>query len=400
MKLSKLANNLKPSATVAITSKAREMRSEGIDVIAFSIGEPDFDTPVHIKTAAKEAIDEGFTKYTAASGIKELREAVCNKFENDNDLKYVPEEVIATSGAKQAISLAIQVMCGDGDEVIVPSPYWVSYPEQVKLAGARPVVVPALEEDGFKFSVDALANAITERTKLLILNSPSNPTGVVYVKDELEAIAELVCSKEIFIISDEVYEKIIYGEEHISIASLGKDIRERTIVVNGVSKTYAMTGWRVGYAAGDVEIISAMVKLQSQLTSHPDSIAQKAAVVALNGPQDEVAKMRAEFEKRRDYIMGRIMDMNVFSCVKPDGAFYIFPGISSLIGKTISGKLIDGSKAFAELLLDEGKVAVVPGIAFGSDAHIRISYAASLEKIEKGMDRISNVVAECLSYMG
>lgn len=390
-KLSKLAEGLKPSATVAITTKAKEMKSKGVDVIAFSIGEPDFDTPEYIKKAARDAIDEGFTKYTPASGIKELREAVCEKFERDNGLGFSPDEIIATSGAKQAISLVIQVMCEAGDEVIVPAPYWVSYPEQVKLSGAKAVVVPALEEDGFKVSADALSSAITERTKLLILNSPSNPTGAVYEKSELEAIRDVVLSKELFVISDEIYEKIIYGMEHVSIASLGKDIKERTIVINGVSKTYAMTGWRLGYAAGDRDIISAMIKMQSQLTSHPDSIAQKAAVAALGGPQDEIAKMREEFEKRRDYIVETIGKMDGFSCARPNGAFYVFPRISSLFGKTISGKPVNSSVDLAELLLDEAKVAVVPGISFGSDDHIRISYATSLEKIKAGMDRIEKV---------
>jgi aspartate aminotransferase len=392
-KLSKLAENLKPSATVAITTKAKEMKSSGIDVIAFSIGEPDFDTPDYIKAAAKKAIDEGFTKYTPASGIKELRDAICKKFEGDNNLKFSPDEIIATSGAKQAISLVIQVMCEAGDEVVIPSPYWVSYPEQVKLTGAKPVIVPALEKDGFKLSVDALASAVTERTKLIILNSPSNPTGVVYDKSELEAISEIVLSKGIFVISDEIYEKIVYGAKHVSIASLGKDIREKTIIVNGVSKTYAMTGWRVGYAAGDKEIISAMIKLQSQLTSHPDSVAQMAALAALEGSQNEVTAMRVEFEKRRDYIVDRVRKIGALSCVKPEGAFYVFPGISSLLGNTIAGRLIENSMDFAELLLDEAKVAVVPGAAFGSDAHIRISYAASLDKIKTGMDRIEEVVS-------
>ncbi len=390
-KLSKLAENLKPSATVAITTKAKEMRSKGIDIIAFSIGEPDFDTPDYIKAAAKKAIDEGFTKYTPASGVKELRDAVCKKFERDNNLKFSPDEIIATSGAKQAISLVLQVMCEAGDEVVIPSPYWVSYPEQVKLTGAKPVIVPASEKDGFKLSVDALAAAVTERTKLIILNSPSNPTGVVYDKSELEAIAEIVLSKGIFVISDEIYEKIVYGVEHVSIASLGKDIKERTIIVNGVSKTYAMTGWRVGYAAGDREIISAMIKLQSQLTSHPDSIAQMAALAAIEGPQDEVTAMRVEFEKRRDYIVDRVRKIGALSCVKPEGAFYVFPGISSIFGKTIAGRVINSSMDFAELLLDEAKVAVVPGAAFGADANIRISYAASLDKIKEGMDRIEQL---------
>jgi aspartate aminotransferase len=390
-KLSKLAENLKPSATVAITTKAKEMRSKGIDVIAFSIGEPDFDTPDYIKAAAKKAIDEGFTKYTPASGVKELRGAICKKFERDNNLKFSPDEIIATSGAKQAISLVLQVMCEAGDEVVIPSPYWVSYPEQVKLTGAKPVIVPASEKDGFKLSVDALAAAVTERTKLIILNSPSNPTGVIYDKSELEAIAEIVLSKGIFVISDEIYEKIVYGAEHVSIASLGKDIKEKTIIVNGVSKTYAMTGWRVGYAAGDREIISAMIKLQSQLTSHPDSIAQMAALAALEGPQDEITAMRVEFEKRRDYIVDRVRKIEALSCVKPEGAFYVFPGISSVLGKTIAGRAINSSMDFAELLLDEAKVAVVPGAAFGADAHIRISYAASLDKIKEGMGRIEQL---------
>lgn len=391
-KLSSLAKNLKSSSTVAIAAKVRDMKAKGIDIISLSIGQPDFDTPGYIKEAAIKAIKDGFTKYTPASGIKELREAVCDKFERDNNLKFAPDQVIMTTGAKHAISLSIQALCGSGDEVIIPSPYWVSYPEQVKLAGAKPVIIPGLEKDGFKISKESLSSAITPKTKLLILNSPSNPAGVVYEKDELESMAEVILSKGIFVISDEIYEKIIYGTSHVSIAGLGADIKEKTIVVNGVSKTYAMTGWRVGYAAGDKEIISAMIKLQSQMTSHPSSIAQKASLAAIEGAEDSVVKMKKEFEKRRDYILERVNELKFFSCVKPGGAFYIFPGITSMIGKTVSGITVNGSKDFADLLLDKARVAVVPGVDFGSDFHIRISYAASIEKIKEGIDRIRNVM--------
>ena len=391
-KLSSLAENLKSSSTVAIAAKVKDMKAKGIDIISLSIGQPDFDTPGCIKEAAIKAIRDGFTKYTPASGMKELREAVCNKFERDNNLRFAPDEVIMTTGAKHAISLSIQALCGPGDEVIIFSPYWVSYPEQVKLAGAKPVIIPGLEKDGFKISKEALSSAITTKTKLLILNSPSNPAGVVYKKDELESMAEVILSKGIFVISDEIYEKIIYGMPHVSIAELGDDIKKKTIVINGVSKTYAMTGWRVGYAAGDKEIISAMVKLQSQMTSHPSSIAQKASIAAIEGTEDSVVKMKKEFEKRRDYILERVNELKFFSCVKPDGAFYIFPGITSLIGKTVSGITVNGSRDFADLLLDKARVAVVPGIDFGSDFHIRISYAASIEKIKEGIARICDVM--------
>ena len=391
-KLSSLAKSLKSSSTVAIAAKVRDMKANGIDIISLSIGQPDFDTPDYIKEAAIKAIKDGFTGYTPASGIKELREAVCSKFKRDNNLKFAPDQVIMTTGAKHAISLSIQALCGPGDEVIIPSPYWVSYPEQVKLAGAKPVIIPGLEKDGFKISKESLSSAITPKTKLLILNSPSNPAGVVYEKDELESMAEVILSKGIFVISDEIYEKIIYGTSHVSIAELGDDIKEKTIVINGVSKTYAMTGWRVGYAAGDKEIISAMVKLQSQMTSHPSSIAQKASLAAIEGTEDSVVKMREEFEKRRDYILERVNELKFFSCVKPCGAFYIFPGITSMIGKTVSGITVNGSRDFADLLLDKARVAVVPGVDFGSDFHIRISYAASVEKIKEGIDRIRDIM--------
>ncbi len=391
-KLSNLAENLKSSSTVAIAAKVKDMKANGIDVISLSIGQPDFDTPGYIKEAAINAIKDGFTGYTPASGIKELRKAVCNKFERDNNLKFVPDEVIMTTGAKHAISLSIQALCGPGDEVVIPSPYWVSYPEQVKLAGAKPVIIPGLEKDGFKISKESLSSAITTKTKLLILNSPSNPAGVVYKKDELESMAEVILSKGIFVISDEIYEKIIYGMPHVSIAELGDDIKKKTIVINGVSKTYAMTGWRVGYAAGDKKIISAMVKLQSQMTSHPSSIAQKASIAAIEGTEDSVVKMKKEFEKRRDYILERVSELKFFSCAKPDGAFYIFPGITSLIGKPVSGITVNGSRDFADLLLTEARVAVVPGSDFGSDFHIRISYAASIEKIKEGIDRIRDIM--------
>ena len=386
-------NNLSPSPTLQIASKAAQMRANGIDVISFSIGEPDFDTPAYVRESAKEAIDNGFTKYTPSAGIKELRKAVSEKFEEDNNLQYNPDgEIMVSSGAKEIIYLALQALCNSGDEVIIPSPYWVSYPEQVKLAGARPVVVPADEKGGFKIDSNALSQAITPRTKLLILNSPNNPTGAVYKKAELEQLCSVIISKNIFVISDEVYEKIIYNGHHFSICCLSKEMKRRTLLVNALSKTYAMTGWRLGYCAGDSRIISAMTKLQSQINSHPSSITQKAGVTALEGPQGEVKVMVAEFKNRRDYVLERLKPIKALSCDVPDGAFYVFPRISSVFGKELAGRKIANSVDFAAVLLEQARVAVVPGKAFGSDEHIRLSYAASPENIKEGMNRIEGLL--------
>ncbi len=395
MSISKRVSVISPSVTLAITAKAKKMREEGIDVIGFGTGEPDFDTPVHIKEAAKKALDEGFTKYTPVSGMEELKEAICRKFNHDNNLDYSPQEILVSCGAKHSIFNAIFVLCNEGDEVILPSPYWVSYPEMIKVAGARPVVIKTTEENNFKVTPQQLQEVITPKTKLFILNSPSNPTGMVYTKEELELISNILIKRGIFCISDEVYEKIIYdGEEHISIASLGQEIKRLAIVVNGVSKSYSMTGWRIGYAAGPEEIIQVMSNLQSHSTSCPSSISQKAALAALEGHEKFSGEMVAEFLKRRDYIVERLNSINGISCLKPQGAFYVFPDVSQIIGKTFKGQLVKDSVSLSEILLAEANVAVVPGSAFGVDNYLRLSYAISMENISKGLDRIAEFVKE------
>lgn len=393
MSISKRVNLISPSPTLAITARAKQMKQEGIDVIGFGAGEPDFDTPAHIKEAAKKAIDSGFTKYTPASGMKELKEAICRKFENDNNLDYSPEEIIVSCGAKHSIFNAILTLCNEDDEVILPSPYWVSYPEMIKVAGAKPVILKATQENNFKITPQQLQETITPKTKLLILNSPSNPTGMVYTKDELSSISNILTEKGIFCISDEIYEKIIYdGQEHISIASLAPQIKKLTIVVNGVSKSYSMTGWRIGYAAGPKEIIQAMSNLQSHSTSNPTSISQKAALAALEGPQEPLCNMVAEFVKRRDYIVERLNSIKEISCLKPRGAFYVFPEVSQIIGRIFKGEIIKDSVFLAEILLDEANVAAVPGSVFGADEYLRLSYATSMKNISKELERIEGLI--------
>ncbi len=394
MTISTRVAQISPSVTLAITAKAKQMKAEGIDIIGFGAGEPDFDTPDHIKEAAKKAMDEGFTKYTPASGTAELKEAICEKFKNDNNLDYTSQEIIVSCGAKHSIYNAIITLCSEGDEVILPSPYWVSYPEMIKAAGATPIILNTTQENNFKLLPSQLEAMITDKTKVLILNSPSNPTGMLYTKSELEAISKILVEKGVFCISDEIYEKIIYdGQEHVSIASLGKAIKELTIVVNGVSKAYSMTGWRIGYIAGRKDIVKAMSNLQSHSTSNPTSIAQKAALAALNGSQDPLSIMVAEFKKRRNYIVERLNTIEGISCLNPQGAFYVFPDVSKLFGKSFNGKEIKDSMFLTEALLTEAQVAVVPGFAFGADTNIRLSYASSMENIKKGLDRIEKFVS-------
>ena len=392
-KLSNRITSIKPSATLAITAKIKSLRTQGIDVIGFGAGEPDFDTPEHIKNAAISSIKNGFTKYTPASGTIELKKAICDKFENDNGLDYSQEQVIVSCGAKHSLYNLIQVMCDPDDEVIISIPYWVSYPDMAKLAGAKPVFIQGVEKNAFKIAPDELENAITEKTKILIINSPSNPCGTLYSKDELIEIADIACKHDIFVISDEIYEEIIYDNmQHISIASLNKDIKERTIVVNGVSKTYSMTGWRIGYAAGDADIIKAAGKLQSQSTSNPTSISQKAALTAIQEKTNDVVKMVNEFGKRRNYIVERLNDMDNISCQKPKGAFYVFPNISAYYGKECNDSIINTDIDLCNFLLDTAKVGVIPGSAFGSSHHVRMSYATSMENIKEGIDRMESAL--------
>ncbi len=381
MKLSSRVQNVSASITLAITAKAKKMKREGIDVIGFGSGEPDFDTPLHIKQAGIRAIQKGLTKYTPASGTDELKKAICDKFFNDNKLKYEPSQIVVSCGAKHSIYNIFQAVCDRGDEVIIPSPYWLSYPEMVKLASATPVFIDTDENSGFKVSPEKLKAALTKKTKVIVLNSPANPTGCVYNVDELKKIRDVVVKNNILVISDEIYEEIIFDQRvHVSIASLGEDIFNQTIVVNGASKSFAMTGWRIGYAGFSDEKIAAAVKnLQSHSTSNPTSISQEAALQALKEMTSDVKNMVTEFERRRDYIVGRIKDIKGLSCERPGGAFYVFPRIEK---KDIA------SMELSERLLAEAKVAVVPGKAFGSDRHIRLSFATSMENIEKGMDRI------------
>src|SRR4030067_2112679 len=361
--LSDRAKSLRPSPTLAINAKAKSMQAQGIQVISFGAGEPDFDTPENIKRAAKKAIDEGFTKYTPVGGIDDLKDAIIKKFQRNNGLTYKRSEILVSCGGKHSFYHLAQAIFDQGDEVIIPAPYWVSYPPMVSLAGASPIIIETREENGFKVKPEDLKKSITPKTKALVINSPSNPTGSAYTKEELEKIAEIAISHNFFIISDEIYEKIIYDDfKFISIAALGEEIKKRTIIVHGMAKTYAMTGWRIGYTAGSEEIISAMNNIQSQSTSNPTSIAQKASVEALIGSQDEVEKMVTAFAQRRDYIVDRLNKIPGVSCYKPAGAFYVFPNFSSYYGKSYQGKKIENSTHLADFFLDVARVAVVSGV--------------------------------------
>jgi aspartate aminotransferase len=383
-----------PSLTLAIDAKAKQMQKDGIDLIGFGAGEPDFNTPENIKEAGIKAIRDNKTRYTPSSGMPDLRELVAAKFKKDNGLDYKASNVIVSCGAKHSLYNIFMAVINPGDEVIIFSPYWVSYVEQVKLADGIPVLVELDEKKNFEIDFDVLDSKITPKTRAIIVNSPSNPTGAVLSEHSLRKIAELAIKKNILVISDEIYEKILYnGKKHISIASLGKEIKERTIVVNGVSKTYAMTGWRIGYIAADnMEIIKAIDTLQSHSTSNPTTISQVAAMEALKTDEKVIQDMVVEFDKRRKYIMQRISAIPGLSYVEPEGAFYIFPNFKPLIGRTVKGKKIEGSISLSEILLTDAKVAVVPGIAFGSDVHFRLSYATSIVNIEKGLDRIAEIL--------
>jgi aspartate aminotransferase len=378
--LAQRATTLTPSLTLAIDAKAKKLKAEGVDVCGFGAGEPDFDTPQYIKDAAVQALAEGFTKYTPSSGIPELRAAIAEKLKNENGLDYKPSQVIVNCGAKHSCYNVILATCQAGDEVIIPAPYWLSYPEMVKLADASPVIVPTTEASGFKITPEQFRDAMTPATKLIILNSPGNPTGSVYTREELEALAEVALEEDILMLSDEIYEKITYdGTQFVSLASLSKNIYDLTITVNGFSKAYAMTGWRLGYIAAPEHIAAAIDSIQSHSTSNPTSFAQKGALAGLKGDQSFIGEMVKAFAERRTYMYNRLTKIPSVTCVKPMGAFYMLPNISSY------GL---GSTSFSTKLLDEQKVAVVPGVAFGSDAHVRLSYACSMENIQKGLDRI------------
>jgi len=391
--LSERAGRIQPSPTLAMDAKAKAMKAAGIDVVNFGVGEPDFDTPEHIKEAAVKALRDGCTKYTPVGGIDPLKDAIIEKLRRDNDLRYSREEIIVSCGAKHSLYNIAQALFNPGDEVLIPSPYWVSYPDQVLLNDATPVFLKTVESDRFTLQPEDLEAHITEKTRALILNSPSNPTGLTYDRERLEKIAEIVMKHDIYVISDEIYEKLTYdGVPHVSIASLDPVLKEKTIVVNGVSKSYAMTGWRIGYAAGPKDVIRAMTNIQSQSTSNPTSIAQWAAVVALTGPQDFIATMREEFERRRSFLVDELNAIPGVHCLMPTGAFYAFPRTNHFYGRAANGRTISSSADLALYLLEEGKVALVPGGAFGDDNHVRLSYATSLGELKKGVERIRHAL--------
>jgi aspartate aminotransferase len=394
MDLSQRARRLSPSPTLAITAKAMSMRTQGVDVISFGAGEPDFDTPDHIKEAAIQAIGDGFTKYTPVGGTDDLKDAIIEKFRRDNDLAYERAEILVSCGGKHAIFNLAQALFETGDEVIIPAPYWVSYPPIVELAGATPVIVETTEAEGFRISPDRLRDVMTPRTKALILNSPSNPTGTAYERAELEDLAEIVLQNRIYVISDEIYEKIVFDDfRFTSIASLSPDVKDRTIIVHGVSKTYAMTGWRIGFTAGPAELIKAMTSIQSQSTSNPTSIAQKAATVALAGPQEAVREMVKAFQDRRDLIVNRLNAIQGVSCFRPQGAFYVFPNFSFWIGRTEKAQKLSSSLDLADYFLTTAHVALVPGLSFGAEGYERLSFATSMESIQSGLDRIEETLS-------
>jgi aspartate aminotransferase len=393
--ISARAKGIKPSPTLAIDAKVKALQAGGADVVNLGVGEPDFDTPAHVKEAAIQAIREGFTKYTPAAGIPALRDAVAEKFRRDSGLAYEREQVVVSCGAKHSLYNIAQAILDPGDEVIIPAPYWVSYPDQVILNEAKPVILSTEESDGFALRPEALEARITPRTRALILNSPSNPTGCSTPRPVLEQIAEVALRHSLWVISDEIYEKIVYdGARHVSIASLGEEIKARTFVVNGLSKSHCMTGWRIGFAAGPKSVMKAVANIQSQSTSNPNSIAQKAALAALTGPQDFLAAILREFDARRLFLLEELNAMPGLSCRRPDGAFYTFPNASRLYGKASGSLRIRGSSDLALYLLDEAKVAVVPGEAFGADAHIRLSYATSMDNLKKAAGRMREALAK------
>ncbi len=395
MKFSQRIQNIQPSMTLAVSAKAQALKEQGIDVIGFGAGEPDFATPENIKQAAINAIQNNDTHYTIVSGTHELKDAIIKKFELDNGLAYERQQIVVSCGAKHSFYNLAQVLWDDGDEIIIPAPYWVSYPDMVVLANAKPVILNTDESSEFKITAEQLQKAITPKTRALVLNSPSNPTGSAYTRQELEALAEVVLKNRLLVISDEIYEKIVFdGFEHLSIASLSDELKRSTVIINGASKCFAMTGWRIGYLAAEEEIAAAVTKLQGQSTSNPTSIAQAACVEALTGQKTpgEIKKMVAEFKKRRDILMDRFAKIEGITCHKPVGSFYTFPDFSGLFGKQWNGKTLKGSLDIAEFLIEEAKVALVPGIAFGADSNLRLSFATSMENITEGLNRIESAL--------
>jgi len=388
-KLSEIASEVQASSTMAIDALAKQMKADGIDVIGFGAGEPDFNTPDHIKEAANKAIADNFTRYTPASGTVALKQAICDRMKLDCGLDYAPSQVVVSSGAKHCVYITLRALVDPGDEVILPAPFWVSYLELIKMVGGSPVIVTAGEDAGFKMTAQQLSAAITPKTKAIILNNPSNPTGMVYSKEELEGIARVCVDNDIYIISDEIYYSLLYDGTHFtSMASLGEEVKERTILINGVSKAYAMTGWRIGYAISNPKVAKVMSNFLSHSTGSPSSISQAASLAALVGPQESVETMRQAFEERRNYIVDRINHIDGVSCIKPEGAFYMMMNIERLLGRTIHGELIQSSDDFSTAFLKHGLVATVPGSGFGAPHFVRWSYATSMDNIEKGLDRL------------
>src|SRR6056297_1245202 len=391
--ISRKIKNMNPSATVALTSKIAELQRKGINIITFNVGEPDFKTPINIRNKAKEGLDLGLTKYTPAPGTIELREEISKKLYRDNNIEYNYDEIIVSNGAKQSLINTLMTLCNEGDEVIIPSPFWVSYIEMVKLADGVPVVVEMDEEDNFDLNTEKIKKHITDKTKCIMINTPNNPTGAVYSRERLEEIGKLAVEKDLYIIADDIYEKLIYGgEKHISIASLGEEIKNRTILINGVSKTFAMTGWRIGYAAGPKEIIKAMTDLQGHMTTGPNAPAQYATIEALQNTKEAVEIMIKEFDKRRKYIVDRLNSIEGVSCNLPKGAFYAMPNVESFYKSSFKNYKIESSLDLTDYLLEEAKIAVAPGEAFGIDENIRIAYSNSMENIEKGMNQMEEAL--------
>ena len=394
MSLSNKFLNIEASPTLAIDSKFKQMKADGMDVVGFGAGEPDFDTPMHIKEAAIKAIMDGKTKYTPASGTLEVKKAVCEKFMRDNGLDYKPSQIVVSNGAKQSLINALGAILNPGDEVIIPAPFWVSYTEMVKYNDGVSVILPTVEENDFKITPSQLEDAITPKTKAIILNTPSNPTGMMYTADELKELAKIIVKHNIYVISDEIYEHLLYdGNTHTSIASFGEDIKDLTIIINGVSKTYAMTGWRIGFTASNEKIAKLMANVQSHTTSNPNSIAQAATVAALSGPTDDLDAMKKAFDERRKYMVERINSIDGVSCRMPKGAFYVMMNIKQLIGKTIAGVTINSANDFAQAFLDNCLVAVVPCNGFAAPEYVRWSYATSMENIKEGLDRLEKFLA-------
>ncbi len=393
--LSTIASNVQASTTLALDALYKEMKANGVDVIGFAAGEPDFPTPDYIKYAGMAAIVHDETRYTPATGTLALKKAVCKRLKEDLGLDYEPANIVCSSGAKHCLYIALRAIINPGDEVIIPTPAWVTYNEMVKMVGAEPVTIVCTEAENFKLTPEKLEAAITDKTKCVMLNNPSNPTGMLYSREELQGIADVCVKHDLFIIADEIYYKLLYdGREFTSIASLGEDVKELTIIINGVSKSYAMTGWRIGYIAADKRVVSVMSKYLSHSTGNPSAPAQAASVAALNAPQDTVEEMRKAFEKRRDYMVERMNQIPGVSCLKPEGAFYVMMNISKLIGKTLHGQVINNADDFGDIFLKEGLVCIVPCTGFGDPNFLRWSYATSMENIKEGLDRLERFLAE------